>query len=71
MNAELKGNIIARLDRVEEKSENIYDDKFLSELSVVTNALDNVKARLYVDQRCITARTPLIEGGTLGAKGNV
>jgi len=71
MNSELKGNIIARLDRVEEKSEHIYDDKFLSELSVVTNALDNVKARLYVDQRCITARTPLIEGGTLGAKGNV
>lgn len=71
MNPEMKGNIVARLERVEEKSENIYTDKFFSELNVVTNALDNVKARLYVDLRCITAKTPLIEGGTLGPKGNV
>lgn len=55
MNPELKGNIVARLERVEEKSENIYTDKFFKDLNVVTNALDNVKARIYVDLRCITA----------------
>jgi len=49
MNSELKGNIIARLDRVCPESENIYTEKFFEDLSVVTNALDNVKARRYID----------------------
>ena len=29
------------------------------------------QARLYVDQRCIYYRRPLLESGTLGTKGNV
>lgn len=40
-------------------------------LSGVCNALDNVQARLYVDQRCIYYQKSLLESGTLGAKGNV
>ena len=40
-------------------------------MSCVTNALDNVQARLYVDNRCVQASIPLIESGTLGSKGHV
>jgi ubiquitin-activating enzyme E1 len=35
-------------------SENIFSDPFWESLDFVTNALDNVKARLYVDSRCVT-----------------
>ena len=36
----------------------------------ITNALDNVDARKYVDRRCVYYRKPLLESGTLGTKGN-
>ncbi len=36
----------------------------------VVNALDNVNARLYVDQRCVYFNKPLLESGTLGPKCN-
>jgi hypothetical protein len=36
----------------------------------VVNALDNVNARLYVDQRCVYFGKPLLESGTLGPKCN-
>jgi len=71
MNSDLAGNIIARLDKVHEGTANIYTDKFFEELTLVTNALDNVKARIYIDARCVTAKTPLLESGTLGPKGHV
>lgn len=40
-------------------------------MTIVTNALDNVQARRYVDQRCTENRVPLLESGTLGPKGHV
>ena len=42
MNPDLKGNIIARLDKVHEGTNHIYTNKFFEELTIVTNALDNV-----------------------------
>lgn len=65
----------------------IYDAEFFEGIDGVTNALDNVKARmsfhlypcwsllsispgLYMDQRCVFYRKPLLESGTLGTKGN-
>lgn len=71
MNKELKGNIIARLDKVCEATAHIFTDKFFETSTVVTNALDNVQARKYIDIRCVSAKTPLLESGTLGAKGHV
>ena len=71
MNPDLKGNVIARLDKVHEGSANIFTDKFFEDLTIVTNALDNVQARKYIDIRCVTAKTPLLESGTLGPKGHV
>lgn len=35
------------------------------------NALDNINARIYVNNRCVLNRTPLLESGTLGSKGHV
>lgn len=37
----------------------------------VLTALDNLDARLYVDRQCVKYKRPLIDAGTLGAKGNV
>lgn len=71
MNRDLKENIIARLDKVHEGTNHIFTDQFFEELTVVTNALDNVQARRYIDARCVTAKTPLLESGTLGPKGHV
>jgi molybdopterin/thiamine biosynthesis adenylyltransferase len=71
MNQDLKGNVIARLDKVHEGTNHIFTDKFFEDLTVVTNALDNVLARKYIDVRCVSAKTPLLESGTLGPKGHV
>lgn len=57
-------------NRVGPETENVFDDTFWENLTVVVNALDNVNARLYVDQRCLYFQKPLLESGTLGAKCN-
>jgi ubiquitin-activating enzyme E1-like protein 2 len=49
----------------------IYTDRFFTGLSVVVNALDNLEARRYMDSRCVTNQRPLLESGTMGAKGHV
>jgi ubiquitin-activating enzyme E1 len=71
MNPQLQGHLLARLDKVHEGTANIFSDQFFEEMSIVANALDNIQARKYIDARCVTARTPLIESGTLGPKGHV
>lgn len=71
MNPALKGHIVARLERVGDTTKAIFSDVFFSKQTIVANALDNVQARLYVDSRCISARKPLLESGTLGPKGHV
>lgn len=70
MNPDLTGKIDARIDKVGPDTENIYDDTFWQSLDFVTNALDNVDARTYVDRRCVFYRKALLESGTLGTKGN-
>lgn len=70
MNPDLTGKIESKLDKVGHETENIFDDDFWKGLDFVTNALDNVEARTYVDRRCIFYKKPLLESGTLGTKGN-
>ncbi|CAL5335092.1 unnamed protein product [Camellia sinensis] len=62
--------IEALQNRVGPETENVFDDSFWENLSVVINALDNVNTRLYVDQRCLYFQKPLLKSGTLGAKCN-
>lgn len=70
MNADLKGKTVVLKDRVGHETEHIFNEDFWEELDGVTNALDNVDARTYVDRRCVFFRKPLLESGTLGTKGN-
>ncbi|KAJ0261858.1 Ubiquitin-activating enzyme E1 1 [Hirschfeldia incana] len=65
-----KFNVEALQNRVGAETENVFDDAFWENLTVVVNALDNVNARLYVDSRCLYFQKPLLESGTLGAKCN-
>eukprot|EP00004_Rigifila_ramosa_P017429 TRINITY_DN4246_c0_g1_i4.p1 TRINITY_DN4246_c0_g1~~TRINITY_DN4246_c0_g1_i4.p1 ORF type:complete len:601 (-),score=158.93 TRINITY_DN4246_c0_g1_i4:11-1813(-) len=69
MNAGLRA--VPLLQRVGEDTEQLFSEQFLGSLSIVVNALDNMAARLYMDSRCIISRTPLLDSGTLGAKGHV
>ena len=68
MNPQL--NATALQDRVAPTTEGTFDDNFWEGLDVVVNALDNIKARLYVDSRCVFFGKPLLESGTLGTKCN-
>ncbi|WVO16344.1 hypothetical protein L204_104019 [Cryptococcus depauperatus] len=70
MNPQLKGKIISHEDRVGPETENVYGDNFFNTLDGVTNALDNVSARQYMDRRCVFYHKPLLESGTLGTKAN-
>eukprot|EP00301_Raphidiophrys_heterophryoidea_P018867 c3861_g1_i1.p1 GENE.c3861_g1_i1~~c3861_g1_i1.p1 ORF type:complete len:1093 (+),score=347.74 c3861_g1_i1:56-3280(+) len=68
MNPHIK--IVPMQDRVSPQTENVFNDEFWLNIDGVCNALDNVKARLYVDQRCVFFAKPLLESGTLGTKCN-
>ncbi|KAI1083636.1 hypothetical protein F5B20DRAFT_527841 [Whalleya microplaca] len=70
MNPELVGHIECLKDRVSPETEHIFNEEFWGSLDGVTNALDNVEARTYVDRRCVFFHKPLLESGTLGTKGN-
>ncbi|CAN4113795.1 unnamed protein product [Withania somnifera] len=68
INPQLRTEVLQ--NRVGPETENVFDDTFWENLSVVINVLDNVNARLYVDQRCLYFQKPLLESGTLSAKCN-
>ncbi|KAJ5165924.1 Ubiquitin-activating enzyme [Penicillium capsulatum] len=70
MNPDLNDKIVTLRDRVGADTEHIFNEEFWNQLDGVTNALDNVDARTYVDRRCVFFRKPLLESGTLGTKGN-
>lgn len=63
-------NIEAHENRVGPENEHIYDTNFFEGLDGVANALDNLQARLYMDNQCVYFKKPLLESGTLGTKGN-
>mmetsp|Transcript_15632 Transcript_15632/g.38520 ORF Transcript_15632/g.38520 Transcript_15632/m.38520 type:complete len:1034 (+) Transcript_15632:146-3247(+) len=68
MNSDM--NITPYQEKVAADTEHLFGDDFYDKLSGVCTALDNVEARLYVDQRCVFYRLPMLESGTLGTKGN-
>ena len=55
---------------VGEQTENVFNDDFWESLDFIVNAVDNIKARLYVDSRAVWYKKPLLESGTLGTKAN-
>ena len=68
MNPDIK--ITSYQEKVAPETEHIFGDNFYDKLTGVCTALDNVEARLYVDQKCLFYRLPMLESGTLGTKGN-
>lgn len=56
--------------RMDGASEKYFNDEFWSKQSFVVNAVDNVKARLFIDGRCVWYKKALFESGTLGTKCN-
>eukprot|EP00466_Bigelowiella_natans_P017477 jgi/Bigna1/88516/estExt_fgenesh1_pg.C_330078 len=62
--------VVSHSHRVGKESEEIYDEAFWSGLNPVVTALDNVQARLYLDNSCIHYLKPMFDSGTLGTKGN-
>eukprot|EP00466_Bigelowiella_natans_P014427 jgi/Bigna1/51757/estExt_Genewise1Plus.C_30089 len=70
MNPELKGGMNVHKIRVEPKTENVFTNKFWTDLDFVINALDNIHARVYMDGKCILHSKPLFESGTLGTQAN-
>ena len=51
---------------VREETENFFDDNFYKKQKFVLIAVDNVKARKYINNQCTYHRINLIECGTLG-----
>jgi ubiquitin-activating enzyme E1 len=68
MNTKL--NAVAYQSLVSPDTEDFFNDDFWGSLNFVVNAVDNVKAREYVDKRCAWFELPLFESGTLGTKAN-
>jgi ubiquitin-activating enzyme E1 len=61
---------IAYEQKVALETESLFNDDFYDHLHMICTALDNVEARLYLDQKCLFYRKPMLESGTLGAKGH-
>ena len=64
-------NIVSQDNKVCHDTIGKYNYEFFNNLDCVTNALDNVEARLFVDSLCLKYQKPLLESGTLGTKCNV
>lgn len=47
-----------------------FTNGVMSQVSGVLNALDNIKARRFMDEQCFKYGLPLFESGTTGTKGN-
>lgn len=71
INPAMKGHIVPKLDKIHKGTEETYSLQFYKSLSCITNALDNVQARRYLDGQAVRARVAMIDSGTLGTKGHV
>eukprot|EP00917_Polyrhabdina_sp_WS-2016_P010996 GHVP01024131.1.p1 GENE.GHVP01024131.1~~GHVP01024131.1.p1 ORF type:complete len:990 (+),score=174.53 GHVP01024131.1:3-2972(+) len=70
LNPRLDGRVVCYEEKIGQESEEIFTEEFFSSIDIVINGLDNVQARRYIDGRCVFHGKPLLESGTLGAKGN-
>ena len=63
-------NIKSLLEKVSSESMEITNQIMNSGITGVLNALDNIKARRFMDEMCFKYGLPLFESGTTGTKGN-
>lgn len=64
-------NVSSHSLRAGKETEDVFNRSFWDSSDIIINALDNVPARKYVDNKCFIHKKPLFESGTLGTKGNV
>jgi ubiquitin-activating enzyme E1 len=65
-----KFNYEVHQNLVNEDTENIYDENFWKSQNLIINAVDNIKARKYIDYNCTLFNKILIDSGTEGTKAN-
>jgi ubiquitin-activating enzyme E1 len=63
-------NVIPHINKVGPETEHIYTDEFYSNLTGLANALDNVEARKYTNDRSHYYLLPLLESGTQGTRAH-
>lgn len=63
-------NITSQQNKICSDTLNIYNSIFFNQFTCVMTALDNVEARIFVDNLCLENGKHLIDSGTLGTKGN-
>ncbi|NXL87100.1 UBA1 enzyme, partial [Alectura lathami] len=69
MNPDVK--VTAHQTQLGPDSEQHFGDAFFQRLDGVVSALDTLKARAYLESRCVRSRTPLLDSGTEGMRGSV
>jgi len=52
------------------ENSHIFNDKFWNKQDYIINAVDNIKARKYIDNMATWYEKPLIDSGTLGTKAH-
>ncbi|XP_051483773.1 ubiquitin-like modifier-activating enzyme 7 isoform X2 [Apus apus] len=63
--------VTAHQNQVGPATELLYGDHFFRSLDGVLSAVDTLEARTYLESRCFRCRTPLLDSGTEGPRGNV
>lgn len=51
-------------------TEDVFRGSFWHSQDVVVNAVDNIKARLFIDSKCVWHKKPMLDSGTLGTKAH-
>jgi ubiquitin-activating enzyme E1 len=71
MNTNSDCNVNIYNNKVESKTEHIFNKEFHSNVDIYMNALDNIDARKYMDNTAIKYEKPLLDSGTTGAQGSL
>eukprot|EP01061_Rhynchopus_euleeides_P038990 TRINITY_DN6686_c0_g1_i2.p1 TRINITY_DN6686_c0_g1~~TRINITY_DN6686_c0_g1_i2.p1 ORF type:complete len:1103 (+),score=303.92 TRINITY_DN6686_c0_g1_i2:83-3310(+) len=62
--------VMAKTVKVCGETEDVLDERFWDKQDGVITALDNVKARLYVDSKCVQHGKKMFDSGTLGSQAH-
>ena len=56
---------------VSSRNEHIFHQQFWNSKTFIINAVDNIEARKYIDNKCTTYNKCLIDSGILGTKAHL
>ena len=64
-------NAISQTSLVCPETEDVFNNEFWQSMDLIVNAVDNIKARKYIDNQATFYNKPLIDSGTLGTKAHL